>query len=103
MDAFARGVPSGIEELGPFLIGQDPCQIKVINNLMDGVMRGHLYVKSPLDIACWDLMGQATGLSLCTLLGSRYVESYPVYRPISRQSPKKMADDVTQFRSEGYL
>ena len=102
MDAFARGVPSGIEELGPFLIGQDPRQIRVINNLMDGVMRGHIYVKSPLDIACWDIMGQATGLPLCTLLGGRYVESYPVYRSISRQSPEKMAKDVDHFRSEGY-
>jgi len=62
-------------------------------------MRGHIYVKSPLDIACWDIMGQATGLPLCTLLGGRYVESYPVYRSISRQSPEKMVKDVDHFRS----
>ncbi len=102
MAAYARGVPSGIEELGPILIGQDPCQIRSINGLMDSAMSGHNYVKSPLDVACWDILGQATGLPVCTLLGGRQVESYPLYRPISQHSSEEMADDVARFRSEGY-
>jgi len=102
MDAYARGVPSGIEELGPVLIGQDPRQIKAINNLMDSAMGGHNYIKSPLDVACWDILGQVSGLPICTLLGGRYVEDYPLYRAISQHSAEEMANDVARFRSEGY-
>jgi len=102
MDAYARGVPKGIEEIGPLLIGQDPCQIKPINNLMDAAMGGHNYVKAPLDIACWDILGQVTGLPICKLMGGRYVESYPLYRAISQGSSEEMANDVARFRSEGY-
>jgi len=101
-DAYARGVPSGIEELAPALIGQDPRQIKTINNLMDSVMCGHSYIKAPLDVACWDILGQATGLPVCTLLGGRYVDDYPLYRAIPQRSEQEMADDVVRFRSEGY-
>ncbi|MBW2057616.1 MAG: mandelate racemase/muconate lactonizing enzyme family protein [Deltaproteobacteria bacterium] len=102
MAAYAQGVPSGIGELAPALIGQDPCQVKAINDIMDSVMVGHNYVKSPVDIACWDILGQVTGLPACTLLGGRYVEDYPLYRPISQQTPEEMAHDVTRFKSEGY-
>jgi len=102
MDAYARGVPSGIEEMGSLLVGKDPCQINVINSLMDSAMTGHNYIKSPLDIACWDILGKVTGVPVCTLLGGRYVESFPLYRAISQGSPEEMADDVARFRKEGY-
>jgi len=102
MEAYSHGVPKGIEEIGPLLIGQNPCQIKPINNLMDLVMGGHNYIKAPLDIACWDILGQATGLPICTLMGGQYVEDYPLYRAISQGSAEEMANDVARFRSEGY-
>lgn len=102
MDAYARGVPSGVEEIGPFLLGQDPRQINVINSLMDSALTGHNYIKSPLDIACWDILGQAAGVSVCTLLGGRYIESFPLYRAISQGTSEEMADDVARFRKEGY-
>jgi L-alanine-DL-glutamate epimerase-like enolase superfamily enzyme len=102
MDAYAKGIPCGIEEIGPLLIGRDPLQIKPINELMDASMKGHNYIKALLDVACWDLLGQAVGLPLCTLLGGRHVEDYPLYRAIPQRSPEEMASDVVRFRSEGY-
>lgn len=102
MDAYARGVPSGIGEIGPLFLGEDPCQINVINNIMDSALIGHNYVKSPLDIACWDILGQATGVPVCTLLGGYHVKSFPLYRAISQGSSKEMAYDVVRFRGEGY-
>jgi L-alanine-DL-glutamate epimerase-like enolase superfamily enzyme len=91
-----------VEEVGPLLIGQDPLQIDVINNLMDQALSGHNYIKSPLDTACWDILGQAAGLPVCTLLGGNFVESFPLYRAISQGSSREMADDVARFREEGY-
>jgi len=102
MDAYARGVPAGIAEIGPLLLGQNPCELNVINSIMDSALSGHNYIKSPLDIACWDILGQSAGLPLCTLLGGRCVESFPLYRAISQGSPEKMAEDVARYRNEGY-
>jgi len=102
MDAYARGVPAGVEEVGRHILGQDPCQLNRVNHLMDMALLGHNYVKSPLDIACWDIFGQATGTPVCTLLGGRAMDKFPLYRAISQGSPEKMADDVVKYREEGY-
>jgi L-alanine-DL-glutamate epimerase-like enolase superfamily enzyme len=102
MEAYARGVPSGVGEIGPLLLGQNPQQIDVINNLMDRALSGHNYIKSPLDIACWDILGQVAGVPVCTLLGGCFAESFSLYRAISQGSSREMADDVARFREEGY-
>ncbi len=102
MDAYARGVPAGIDEIGRHLLGKDPCQLNIINQLMDQSLLGHNYVKSPLDIACWDILGQVTNTPLCTLLGGQAVEKIPLYRAISQGPPEKMAEDVSRYREQGY-
>jgi L-alanine-DL-glutamate epimerase-like enolase superfamily enzyme len=102
MEAHSAGVPAGFQELGPVLIGQDPTRVRAINALMDSTLGGHHYVKSPLDIACWDILGQAANLPVAALLGGRQVETYPLYRAISQGEPAAMADDVRKYRSEGY-
>jgi len=102
MEAFSRGIPSGIKEVGPSLLGQDPTQIKIINRQMDFALGGHNYVKASLDIACWDILGQASGLSVAELLGGRLLEEYPLYRAISQGRAEEMAEDVARFREEGY-
>ncbi len=58
LPSYAAGVRCGIQELGPKLIGQDPTQIRVINDFMDYHLKGHPYVKSPIDMACWDILGK---------------------------------------------
>jgi len=102
MEAFARGVPPGVEELAPALIGKDPTRIRELNHLMDSALGGHNYVKSPIDIACWDILGKVSGVPVCVLLGGRNVEDYPLYRAISQRSPKEMAKDVAKYKSQGY-
>jgi len=69
---------------------------------MDAVLKGHPYVKSGIDIACWDLLGQSSGLPVCELLGGRYGEDVHLYRAISQDSPEAMADSVAGYRAEGY-
>ena len=102
MDAYARGIPAGIEEIGSHLIGRDPRQLNIINQIMDSVLTGHNYIKSPLDIACWDILGKAAGSPVCTLLGGQSVEKFPLYRAISQSSADEMAEDVTRYREKGY-
>ena len=54
---------------------------------MDAALKGHPYVKSAIDMACWDILGKATGQPVCTLLGGRYGEDFGLYRAISQESP----------------
>jgi L-alanine-DL-glutamate epimerase-like enolase superfamily enzyme len=100
--SYAAGVRAGLAELGPHLIGADPTQLGPMNRLMDAKLKGHPYVKSAIDMACWDILGQVTGKSVCTLLGGRFGESVTLYRAISRESPEAMAAKVAGYRSEGY-
>jgi L-alanine-DL-glutamate epimerase-like enolase superfamily enzyme len=69
---------------------------------MDQAMRGHPYVKSSIDMACWDLLGQASGQSVATLLGGRYGENFALYRAISQDTPEAMAQSIATYRAEGY-
>ncbi len=102
LPAYAEGVRAGLRELAPHLIGSDPRELLKLNYLMDAALKGHAYVKSGIDIACWDLLGQATGLPVCVLMGGRYGESVRLYRAISQESPEEMASKVAGYRAEGY-
>jgi cis-L-3-hydroxyproline dehydratase len=102
LPAYANGVRAGIAELGPHLIGEDPLELAKLNRRMDAALKGHPYVKSGIDMACWDLLGKATNQPVCTLLGGRYGEDFTLYRAISQESPDAMAARVAGYRAEGY-
>jgi len=102
LPAYAKGVRAGLAELAPHLIGQDPLQLERLNRCMDAAMKGHPYVKSGIDIACWDILGQVTGQPVCVLLGGRYGDDFGLYRAISQEAPAEMAKRVAAYRAEGY-
>ena len=102
LPAYAEGVRAGIRELGPHLLGSDPRQLDVLNRLMDAALKGHPYVKSGIDMACWDILGQVAGLPVCELLGGRFGDDFVLYRAISQGSPDEMAEKVAGYRAEGY-
>ena len=102
LPAYAGGVRAGITELGPHLIGQDPTELSRLNRVMDAALRGHPYVKSAIDMACWDILGKQSELPLCVLLGGRFGDAVDLYRAISQEPADKMAARVAQYRAEGY-
>ncbi len=102
LPAYGAGARAGVGELAPHLIGHDPRQLGKLNRHMDAALKGHPYVKSAIDIACWDILGQASGQPVCLLLGGRYGDDFVLYRAISQQSPDEMAGNVAGYRSEGY-
>jgi L-alanine-DL-glutamate epimerase-like enolase superfamily enzyme len=102
LPAYAEGVRSGLRELGPHVLGADPRQLGKLNRIMDAALKGHPYVKSGIDIACWDILGQAAGLPVCELLGGRYGDDFHLYRAISQDTPHEMAGRVAAYRAEGY-
>jgi L-alanine-DL-glutamate epimerase-like enolase superfamily enzyme len=102
LPAFAAGCRAGIAELAPHLIGENPLELDRLNRRMDAALKGHPYVKSAIDIACWDILGKATQQPVCTLLGGRFGDDVVLYRAISQESPEEMASRVAGYRAEGY-
>ncbi len=43
-------------------IGYDPCELGVPNQRMDTTLQGHPYVKSGIEMGCWNILGQVSGL-----------------------------------------
>jgi L-alanine-DL-glutamate epimerase-like enolase superfamily enzyme len=87
LPSYAKGVRAGLSELAPALIGEDPTQLGKLNQVMDQAMKGHPYVKAPVDVACWDVLGKVANLPASDLLGGTYGEDFVLYRAISQQSP----------------
>ncbi|QIB34297.1 cis-3-hydroxy-L-proline dehydratase [Ancylobacter pratisalsi] len=102
LPAYAHGVRAGLEEIGPKIIGLDPTDLNVLNRHMDSVLRGHPYVKAPIDIACWDILGKLCGLPVYKLLGGAAQDKVALYRAISQEAPEAMAKKIAGYKSEGY-
>ncbi|MGV1898089.1 MULTISPECIES: hypothetical protein [Rhizobium/Agrobacterium group] len=102
LPAFAAGARAGMAELAPHLIGLEPTALGIINDVMDRALLGHPYVKSAIDMACWDLLGKRSGLSVCDLMGGRQGESIALYRAITQLPPDEMAENLASYKAQGY-
>jgi L-alanine-DL-glutamate epimerase-like enolase superfamily enzyme len=102
LPAFGDGARAGIGELSATLLGQNPIAIGPINQLMDRALLGHPYVKTAIDIACWDLLGKASGKSVCDLMGGKFGDAVALYRAISQRPADEMAENVAEHRADGY-
>lgn len=102
LPSYAAGVRAGLKELIPHILGENPLELGRLNYHMDYHLKGHPYVKSGVDVACWDILGKFSKLPLCTLLGGRYGESFDLYRAISQRPPAEMVENVLKYREEGY-
>lgn len=75
-EAFASGALAGVAVLAPELMGADPREIEKIRRTMDATMFGQMDAKTPIDIALWDLFGQACDLPLAECLAGPDVALY---------------------------
>ena len=100
--AFAQGARAGLAQLAPSLIGEDPTQLDRLNDTMDQLLKGHPYVKSAIDMACWDILGKATNLPVYALLGGKRQEKVRLYKVVSRNDPEIMAERVAAYREQGF-
>lgn len=102
LPAYATGVRAGVAEISRHLIGLNPTNLTLVNHTMDNALSGHPYVKSPIDIACWDILGKSLDAPLCDLLGGRQGEAVALYRAISQLPADEMAENVGAYRESGY-
>ncbi len=91
LPAYAKGVAPAIEEIAPVLLGADPIGPEALMDRLNKHLQGHVYAKSMIDIALWDLTAKAANLPLYALLGGRAVKDMPLYHSITCVAPDQMA------------
>jgi L-alanine-DL-glutamate epimerase-like enolase superfamily enzyme len=101
LPAFAEGARAALRAIAPALLGVDPHNLAQVQQRMDATLRGHAYAKSPIDVACWDILGQSAGQPIATLLGGCRQERYPLYRAVPLGNPAEMSEYVQARRAEG--
>lgn len=57
---------------------------------------------SGVDIALWDLLGQATGQPVGRLLGGRYRERVQPYASLLMEEPAKLSDHLLAVKAQGF-
>jgi L-alanine-DL-glutamate epimerase-like enolase superfamily enzyme len=102
LPAHGGGARATLALLAPAVLGADPRQVDVVYARMDGAVKGHPYAKSALDMACWDILGKATGMRVSDLLGGTFQEEIPLYWGIGVASPEVMRGKVDAALAAGY-
>ncbi len=102
LPAHGAGIRAAFEVLAPALVGRDPCALDTINRVMDETLPGHLYAKSPLDMACWDILGLSSGHPLWRLFGGDKSIPVPINSSIATGTPDEMVARIEKARAAGY-
>jgi len=102
LPAHGKGVRAAMDEFAPNLLGMDPRRTDRINEAMDLALPGHIYAKSAIDMACWDILGKYSDLTLCDLLGGRVEGPVILHSSISTGTPEQMLTYVDNAVSRGY-
>ena len=88
--------------LGPAVLGLDPGNLAALHAKMDAVLSGSPFAKAPLDIAAYDLLGQAWGVPVYQLLGGLVRDRVPMIWPIGGGAPEENVEEVMAKLAEGY-
>ena len=102
MVAHSEGVEALLRLVAPSLLGEDPRQVGRIEGLLDHLVQGHGYAKSPIDIACWDLLGQSCGQPLWMLMGGKLTDGAPMYRVAPQKATDETVAEMQRYREQGY-
>lgn len=100
--AHGPGIRAGIETMAPFLLGLNPQKVLEVERAMDLSLPGHLYAKSPIDMACWDIAGQAAGLPIADLMGGGSRTPAPIASSVGAKTVEDTREVLARYRDRGY-
>ena len=101
VEAFAGAARTGIAELAPVLLDQNPSRPLPMYDIMNRNMLGHPFVKSAFDMAFWDILGKHADTPLCMLLGGRLTDAVPATGPIPPVHDETMPVRIAEVRATG--
>ncbi len=90
------------DHLIPAVIGLDPRDMAELHRRMDLAMPHNLMAKTGIDIAAYDLAGQAAGAPIHALIGGRRVEAVDQIAPIDLVPPDQAARSAAEKRDQGF-
>ncbi|MCP4168895.1 MAG: dipeptide epimerase [Chloroflexi bacterium] len=88
--------------LGPAILGMDPGNLVALHTKMDAVLPGWSFAKAPLDVAAYDILGQAWGVPMYMLLGGKLRDQVPMIWPIGGDTPETNAREAKAKVDDGY-
>ncbi len=101
--AHGPGIRAGLETMAPFVLGLDPRKTLEVERAMDLALPGHLYAKSPIDMACWDIAAKAAGVPIADLMGGGSRSHIPIASSIGTTAIEDTREAMERFRSRGYV
>ena len=101
--AHGPGIRAGIETMAQFVLGLDPRRFLGVERAMDLALPGHLYAKSPIDMACWDIAGQAVGLPIADMMGGGSRTPRPIASSVGAKTVEETRAVVERYRQRGYV
>ena len=101
--AHGPGIRAGIQTMAPFILGLDPRRVLEVERAMDLALPGHLYAKSPIDMACWDIAGQAAGLPIAALMGAQTARPIPIASSVGARTVEDTRAVIERYRERGYI
>ena len=101
--AHGPGIRAGIETMASFILGLDPRRVLDVERAMDLALPGHLYAKSPIDMACWDIAGKAAGLPIADLMGGGSRTPRPIASSVGAKTIEETRVVMQRYRDRGYV
>ncbi len=101
--AHGPGIRAGIETMAPFVLGLDPRRVLDVERAMDLALPGHLYAKSPIDMACWDIAGQVAGVPIADLMGGGSRTPRPIASSVGAKTVEETREVMDRYRARGYV
>ncbi|MBW3095695.1 mandelate racemase/muconate lactonizing enzyme family protein [Pseudohoeflea sp. DP4N28-3] len=108
--AFTSGalVQGAVDVLAPLLIGENALEVERVSEKLNQhtfwLGRGGTltHAISAIDIALWDILGKATGLSVGRLIGGRHRDRVRPYCSLLMDAPERMEGHVAPQYEQGY-
>lgn len=101
--AHGPGIRAGIETMASFVLGLDPRRVLDVERAMDLALPGHLYAKSPIDMACWDIAGKAAGVPIADLMGGGSRTPRPIASSVGAKTIEETREVIERYRDRGYV
>ncbi|SDS33893.1 mandelate racemase/muconate lactonizing enzyme family protein [Actinopolymorpha singaporensis] len=104
-EALVRGA---VEVLEPLLLGENALEPERVteklhqNTFWLGRGGSLTHAISGIDIALWDILGQATGQPVGRLLGGRYRERVLPYASLLMDEPAPLAEELERLAGQGF-
>jgi muconate cycloisomerase len=85
------------ETIAPYLIGQDPARIALLEADLDRTVQDHLTARGAVNMALYDIIGKAKDIPVYTLLGGLRHARVPLLFGVSSGTPDR---DITTIEEQ---